>query len=132
MHRFYSELSADELADSVSSLFDKTPQVPLAAYKHTKLGPKQVPVSLIKLTEELDNLNIQLYNQLNKLGVEYTAPQWVGKEHVFHVTDRVSDRLEINDDYVSKAVYLIEVIDHKRIIRQRYELGSQTGVGSRL
>jgi hypothetical protein len=132
MHRFYSELSADELGDNVRSLFDKTPQVLLTAYKHTKLGPKQVPVSLIKLTEELDKLNMQVYNQLNKLEVEYTTPQWVGKGHVFHVTDRIPDRLEINEGYVSKAAYLIEVVDHKRIIRQQYELGGQTDVDSEL
>jgi hypothetical protein len=67
------------------------------------------------LRKSLDNLNIQLYNQLNKLGVGYTAPQCVGKEHVFHVAYRVSDRLEINEDYASKAVYLIEVTTIKEL-----------------
>lgn len=125
MHRFHPELSADELADSVKTLFDKTPALVLTAYEHTKLGPKQIPVSLIRLTKELDNLNMQLFDQLNELEVEYTAPQWVGKGHVFHVTDRDNEVLEAGKSHATDTVYLIEVIDHKRVIRKRYELGGR-------
>lgn len=122
MHRFYSELSVDELSNNVKSLFDKTPPITLAVYEHTRLGPKQVPVSLIELTEALDSLNMQLFDQLNKLEVEYTAPQWVGKGHVFHITDRENEALEIGRDRTSEVIYLIEVVDRKRVIRERFDL----------
>lgn len=120
MHRFYSELS-----DSEKQLFDKTPPLVLTAYEHGKLGPKQVPVSLIRLTEELDDLNMRLFNQLNKLEVEYTAPQWVGKGHVFHVTDRDNEVLEVGKSHATYTAYLIKVVDHKRVIRKRFELGGE-------
>lgn len=122
MHRFYSRLSAEELSDSIKPLFDKSPPITLTVYEHTKLGPKQVPVCLISLTKELDNLNMQLFNQLNQLEVEYTAPQWVGKGHVFHVTDRKNEKLDVGGNRICKAAYLIEVVDHKRIVRKRFEL----------
>jgi hypothetical protein len=127
MHRFWSALTPKELADKVHSLFDTTPQLALTAYEHTKLGPKHMAVSLIKITKELDALNMQLYQFLNKLKVEYTAPQWVGKGHVFHVTEREDARLAVGGTHVSKAIYLIEVnvagYEGKRIVREWFELG---------
>jgi len=126
MHRFWSELSAVELAGKVKPLFDVTPPVVLATYKRTLLGPKQLAVSLLELTGELDSLNMQLYALLNELGVEYTASQWVGKGHVFHVTDRESKRLEIGSKQTCAAVYLIEVkvpgYDHQRFVRVKFDL----------
>jgi hypothetical protein len=126
MHRFWSGLPVDELTDKVRSLFDKTPPIVLAAQKHTLLGPKQVAVSLIKPTEPLAALNMRLYELLNGLGVEYTAPQWVGKGHVFHVTDREQATLGVGQQHLSQAAYLIEVKvpghDHQRFVRARFEL----------
>lgn len=126
MHRFYSGLSVEELSESVKPLFDKTSPLVLTAYEHSELGPKQIPVSLIRLTEELDDLNMRLFDYLNKLGVEYTAPQWIGKGHVFHVTDRENEVVEVGESHAAKMAYLIEVIDHKRAVRKRFELGAST------
>ena len=127
MPRFWSSLSPKELADNVRKLFDETSPGTLAAYERTLLGPKQVAASLIKLTRELDTLNMQLYQLLNKLGVEYMNPQWVGKGHVFHVTEQEHARLEVGGVHISKAIYLIEVEvpgrKHKRIAQEKFELG---------
>lgn len=125
MHRFYSELSVEELSDHVKPLFDKTSPLVLTAYEHSILGPKQVPVSLIRPTKELEDLNIRLFDHLNELEVKYTAPQWVGKGHVFHVTDRENEVMEAGESHTAKMAYLIEVIDHKRVIRKRFELGGR-------
>jgi hypothetical protein len=126
MHRFWSELSVVELASKVKPLFEVTPSVVLATYKRTLLGPKQLAVSLLELTDELDSLNMQLYELLSELGVEYTAPQWVGKGHVFHITDRESERLEIGSKQPCNTVYLIEVKvpghDYQRFVQAKFDL----------
>jgi len=129
MHRFWSSLSPEELTAAVHDLFDGTPPLTLNAYECKLLGPKQVAVSLLELTKELDALNMRLYELLNQLTVEYTAPEWVGKGHVFHVTERENARLEIGSKHVSKAAYLIEVevpgYGHKRVVRARFELNGR-------
>jgi 8-oxo-dGTP diphosphatase len=122
MHRFWSELSVEELATKVGSLFAETTSLPLIVRERTMLGPKQVSVSLLKPSDELEILNMQLFELLNGLQVEYTAPQWVGKGHVFHVTDHEDERLELGSTHTSKAAYLIEVVDNQRIVRKKFEL----------
>ena len=125
MHRFHSVLSIEELSDHVKPIFDKTSPLVLTAYEHSILGPKQVSVSLIRLTKELDDLNMRLFDCLSELKVEYTASQWVGKGHVFHVTDRENEVLEVGESRTVKVAYLIEVIGHKRAVRKRFELGGR-------
>lgn len=122
MHRFWSSFDSGEMSNAVRVLFDGTPQVTLIARKRAMLGPKQVAVSLLEPTEELGALNMALYEILNGLGVEYTAPQWVGKGHVFHVTEREDARLEVGGKHVSRAVYLIEVENGRRLVRSRFSL----------
>lgn len=69
---------------------------------------------------------MRLYDYLNDLGVEYTAPEWVGKGYRAHVTERENTRLEVGSQQSSNAIYLIEVKvpghDHKRLIRHKFEL----------
>lgn len=126
MHRFWSVLSPEELASKVRDIFDATPPVVLEAERRELLGPKQVAVSLIKPTPALDTLNMRLFDRLNSLGVEYTEPLFVGKHHIFHVTERERSRLEISNRHISGAVYLIEVKipghDHARLIRHKFKL----------
>jgi hypothetical protein len=126
MHRFWSELESEVLADKLSEFFKTIQSVVLKPYEHLLLGPKQVPVSEIKLTDQCKELHMNLYESLNNLGVEYTAPEWVGEGYRAHVTERENARLEVGTEYVSKAVYLIEVTvpgyEHKRLIRHKFEL----------
>jgi len=126
MPRFWSSLGAVELGSKVQKLLDNRPPVVLRAYESTLLGPKQVAANLIELTNELSSLNMSLYELLNELGVTYDNPAWVGKGHIFHVTEREHEKLEIGTTHLSKAVYLIEVkvpgYEHKRVVRQRFRL----------
>lgn len=127
MHRFWSELDPEVLADKLSEFFKTIQPILLKPYEHLLLGPKQVPVSELELTDQFKDLHMRLYESLNDLGVEYTAPEWVGDGYRAHVTERENARLEVGTEYVSKAVYLIEVKvpghDHKRLIRHKFELG---------
>lgn len=126
MHRFWSELSPAELADRVRPLLAHIQPVALIAEKRLLLGPKQVPVSELELTDELRDLHMELYRLLNELHVDYTAPEWVGEGYRAHVSERSNARLEVGKKQQCKAVYLIEVKvpghDHKRFVRARLEL----------
>lgn len=126
MHRFWSELGPEEFTKKVQDFFGKIKPVELKPYESLLLGPKQVPVSELELTDQFKGLHTGLYELLNELGVEYTAPEWVGEGYRAHVTERVNDKLEVGQTYVSKAIYLIEVKvpghDHKRLIRSKFSL----------
>ena len=128
MHRFWSKLSPDEFAAKVRPFFEQTPAVLLKAYEHLLLGPKQMAVSEIELTEELSGLHMQLYKILNDLKVDYTAPEWVGEGYRAHASDRKDARLEVGKQHLSPAVYLIEVEvpehEKQRIIRTKFDLSS--------
>lgn len=127
MHRFWSELDHKALADKMNDFFKEIHPIILKPYERLLLGPKKVPVSELKLTDELKGLHIRLYKFLNDLGVEYTAPEWVGEGYRAHVTERENTHLEVGSQQTSSAVYLIEVKvpghDHKRLIRHKFDLG---------
>jgi 8-oxo-dGTP diphosphatase len=130
MHRFWSDLSVEDMSSAVKPLFDTTAPITLTAHKRVKLGPKQLAVSLIEHTDKIRSLNMQLYVLLNKAGVEYTAPQFVGEKHIFHVTDRETEQVEVGNSYLCKAAYLVEVgmteHERKRIIRAKFTLTAHT------
>lgn len=129
MHRFWSDMNAETLADKVSAFFAGIRPITLKPHERLLLGPKQVPVSELELTDEFKSLHMELYQLLNDLGVEYTAPEWVGEGYRAHVTEREGSGLEIGNEYTSSAIYLIEVkvpgYDHKRFIRHKFELKEQ-------
>ncbi|HEX9153477.1 MAG TPA: hypothetical protein VF809_01525 [Candidatus Saccharimonadales bacterium] len=128
MHRFLSELSTKVLAGRVQPFFNGIAPVKLMPYEHLLLGPKQLPVNELKLTDQLKGLHMDLYALLNDLHVEYTAPEWVGKGYRSHVTEREKARLEVGTEYVTKAIYLIEVevpgYPNQRLIRHKFELSA--------
>lgn len=128
MHRFWVEMSPEDLMAKTHDVFAATPQLSLRVTERTHLGPKQVPVCLIEHTPDLDALNTKLFERLNELGVEYTAPQWVGPGHVFHVTDKADSSLEVGGTKTVNAIYLIEVnvpgFEGKRIPRAKQVLGN--------
>jgi hypothetical protein len=129
MHRFWCDLLPEELADKVQLLFSGLQPLPLKARERLLLGPKQVAVSELELTESLRNLHMQLFDLLNTLGVEYTEPAWVGDGYRAHATERKNAKLEIGTEHISRSVYLIEVkvpgYDHKRFVRTKLNLLSQ-------
>jgi len=126
MHRFWSDLDAEELADKVRTFFATSSPVVLTAQERLKLGPKQVAVSEISLTPEIEQVHMSLYRLLNELDVEYTAPEWVGTGYRAHVTERENARLEVGSTRTSTTAYLIEVnvpgYEHNRIVRAKFEL----------
>lgn len=126
IHRFWSELTPDQLAETVQLFFARRQPVTLVAEKRLLLGPKQVPVTELALTDELRYLHMQLYDFLHELQVEYTAPEWVGAGYRAHVSERPNARLEVGSTQQSSAVYLIEVKvpghDHQRFVHARFEL----------
>ncbi len=128
MHRFWSSLAPDDFAAKIRLFFEQTPPVLLKAYEHLLLGPKQMAVSEIELTQELKSLHMQLYGLLNDLKVDYTAPEWVGGGYRAHASDRKNARLEVGEQYLSPAVYLIEVEvpghEKQRIVRTKFDLSS--------
>lgn len=126
MHRFWSELDPKVFAEQVGSFFKGIRPIILKLHEHLLLGPRQVPVSELELTDRLKELHMRLYEFLNGLGVEYTAPEWVGQGYRAHVTERENDRFEMGSERTSSAIYLIEVKvpghDHKRFVRTKFDL----------
>ena len=129
MHRFWSELSPEVLAGNVSFYFATISQVKLIPYEHLLLGPKRAPVAELELTDQIKSLHMGLYELLNDLHVEYTAPEWVGEGYRPHVTEKENARLEVGSIHTSNAVYLIEVEvpehPHARLIRHKFEFSAQ-------
>src|SRR5882672_735326 len=74
MHRFWSDMAPEELATKTRQLFEQTRQFLLIPGETVELGPRKVRVNEIEFTKELEALHTQLYQSLNKLNVEYTAP----------------------------------------------------------
>lgn len=130
MHRFWSELDADTLAGKVRGFLENVAPPTLDAHERLLLGPKQVVVSELVLSDELKALHANLYKLLNDLGVEYTTPEWVGGGYRAHITEREDAWLEVDTQHISRAVYLIEVnipgYDHERLIRSKFDLKQST------
>jgi hypothetical protein len=113
MHRFWSKLSPEDLANRVRSFFEHVHPVTLTAEKQLLLGPKQTPVTELELTDELRKLHMELYEFLNSLPVEYTAPEYVGGGYRAHVSERPHDRLEVR----------VPRDERKRFVRAKFNLG---------
>ena len=126
MHRFRSELSPEALAKDLEPVFQKQCPVTLT-FGATKIhGPQKVRVHSVALTDQLKRLHLRLFNLLQDLGVEFTAPQWVGEGFGPHVTERAEVEFTPGDQQLSRAAYLIEVEirgeDHLRLIRAKFGL----------
>jgi hypothetical protein len=122
MHHFWSDLSPAALGHKVGPLFEQTSPPLLVSGEQLAYGPRKVVVNRIDLTRELKTLHTRLYTLLNELGVEYTAPEWVGEGYESHVTHREDgSHLAAGEQHISKAAYLVEIIDQKRAIRMKFD-----------
>ncbi|MGH7158369.1 MAG: hypothetical protein ACREGD_04875 [Candidatus Saccharimonadales bacterium] len=126
MHRFWSSLTPKALTDTLEPFFAQVQPILLTPYERLLLGPKKLAVSEVEVAGALKNLHMNLHRALNELGVEYTAPEWVGTGYRAHVTERKNAKLAVGQSHLSKAVYLIEVVDDRRVIRVKFELDSQS------
>lgn len=124
MSRFWSELSPKELATIVRPLFHKTMPLNLVFGQTVELGPKKLMVHIVRQPKE-SILHDQLLKLLDTVSVDYQYPQFIGRNHKPHVTKREGMHFAAGDEYKSSAVYLIEVIDSKRVIRSRFQLSSR-------
>ena len=123
MSRFLSEQTPDELADAVRSVFTQTPPVELIFGDIEALGPKQVQAHMVQSPSEAA-LHDRLHSCLNELAVRYEYPAFVGAGHKAHVTLRDGVLFEAGSVRICSAAYLIEIVDHKRVIRAHFELGT--------
>lgn len=132
MHRFWSELSPSQLAGKLQPTFDEASAIALRFKDKEVFGLPDTPVTVNRLldTSELKTLHINLYRKLKQLGVDYTAPEWVGDGYKAHVTERAGVSFKENHLHISKAAYLIEVKvpgnDQARFVRARFALNDST------
>ncbi len=123
MSRFLSELSPEELAEKVRPLFMQTVPVHLVFGETIQLGPKKVTAHMVDSPDERQ-LHDDLRELLGASRVEYQYPEFIGESHRSHVTARDGVRFDAGSERLAFAVYLIEVVDRKRIIRARFTLSA--------
>lgn len=121
MSRFLSDLSPDELAAKVRLLFTSTAPVRLIFGETTTLGPKKVTAHMVNSLDER-RLHNALHKLLDAIEVDYQYPSFIGEGHKPHVTAREGVWFDRGSNHIASAVYLIEVIDKKRVIRAKFEL----------
>lgn len=121
MSRFLSELSAEALASKVRPLFAQTSPVHLVFGETMQLGPKKVTAHMVDSPEE-NRLHNDLSNILCGLKVEYQYPEFIRDNHKPHVTARDSMSFTPGSTHVTRAAYLIEIVDRKRVVEAKLEL----------
>lgn len=132
VHRFWSVLSSDLLTNELRSIFKDATAIALKFGNKEVFGPAEKPVTVNRIldTPELKALHMNLYEKLVQLGVDYTAPEWVGDGYKAHVTERSGVTFKEKYVHASKAAYLIEVgIPGKaqaRFIKTKFVLNNST------
>jgi hypothetical protein len=123
MSRFQSELSPDELASAVQYVFAQTSSVSLIFSDREEFGPKRITAYMIESPQEIV-LHSKLHQKLSALQAVHLYPQFVGTGHKAHVSIREEVSFRQGERTLSSAAYLIEVVNRRRLVRSRFELGS--------
>ena len=123
MSRFLSKLTPEELYSTVEPLFAGTSIVGLLFGDTAELGPKKVTAHMVDSSEERA-LHERLQALLARVGVTFQYPQFLGTHHKAHVTQRDDADFPPKTHVVCSAVYLIEVVDGRRIVRSKFNLGN--------
>lgn len=121
MSRFLSELSADDLARTVQSVFDTHAPVVIEFEQTTQLGPKKLTVHMVNSASERA-LHNALLHVLQSLGAQFEYPDFIGAGHKPHVTKRPGMQFNAGETYTSTTVYLIEIVESKRLVRAAFHL----------
>lgn len=130
--RFASSKPAEEVLATAWQVFVKSPVIVLHAGPSSRFGsskrPHRVEVNLVDKTHDLNDLQMGLYGALNKLGVEYSNPRYVGSGYKPHISKRGGNTVEEGTELVSRAVYFIEIQPSSRtssykLIHARVPLG---------
>lgn len=74
-------------------------------------------------SSEENQLHNDLYNILDNLKVEYQYPEFIGDNHKPHVTARDGMQFTPGTKRSASAAYLIEIVDAKRVVRAKLDLG---------
>lgn len=61
--------------------------------------------------------HLYLRKLLDVASVEYQYPEFIGENHKPHVTARQGAHFDVDSELTSHFVYLIEVVDTRRVIR---------------
>lgn len=121
MSRFWSDMSPEALAAATEDVFAGRAPIQLRFGALETLGPKKVQAHMVTSVDEA-KLHADLKACLDELDVEYEYPQFVGDGHKAHVTHREGVDIVAGSTFASGAAYLIEVVDHKRVVRARFVL----------
>lgn len=122
MSRFLSNLSPEELATTVRPHFAGTAPIHLVFGETVELGPKKVTAHMVSSTDER-RLHNDLCKLLDTIKVDYQYPEFIGNRHKPHVTQRRGIQFAPDSKHIASAVYLIEVVDKKRVVRAKFKLG---------
>jgi hypothetical protein len=121
MSRFVSDRDPKELNDIIRPVIESAGSVTLTFNSTIELGPKKVIAHMVDSPDE-KLLHKQLQGVLEEADVIFKYPQFIGSNHKAHVTQRDGKDFPQGNQLVSSAVYLIEVIDKKRIVRTKIDI----------
>lgn len=125
MSRFFSKLSPTQLDAHIRPIFEQQRPIRVLFEGMVELGPKRLPVHLVKHTHELRALHNKLHGALDAINVAYEYPQFIGENHKPHVTQRVGISFHAGDTKTMHAAYLIEVVDGTRVVRSSYAMSDR-------
>ena len=123
LSRFLTDLKYSQLQQFVKSVFEKAYEVNLLIDGTAELGPKETPVYIVRKTDEITQLHNDLCRHLDKIHVTYEYPEYVQQGYKPHISKRRGFESNNEDVLVSSRVYLVEIIDRKRVVRSRFGLG---------
>lgn len=120
MSRFLSDLDPKELSDIIRSVIELAGNITLTFGRTIELGPKKVTAHMVDSPDEM-LLHKRLQGALEEADVVFQYPQFIGSNHKAHVTKRDDKDFPLGSQLTSSAVYLIEVVDGKRIPRGKID-----------
>lgn len=123
MSRFWIDLPPQNLVAKARSLFSTVAPLTLQIGATVELGPKKVTAHMIKQSKQEQQLHKQLHTMLGNSGATFEYPQFTGENHKAHITQRKGISFEPGTSILASNVYLIEIIDHNRVVRSKIELG---------
>jgi hypothetical protein len=121
MSRFTTHLLSEELTKILEPVFINTAPIKLTFGETIALGPKRVTAHMVESSNE-QQLHEKLITVLDLSLVKYQYPQFMGHNHKPHITAREGRLFPPNSVHYSHAAYLIEVVDHNRLVKAKYKL----------
>jgi hypothetical protein len=121
MSRFWTELTPAQVTELPRAIIHTVHPLELTFGPTVELGPKKVIAHLVEQPKEQE-LHKKLHMLLSAIPVEFEYPHFVGEGHKPHVTYRKDVQFRAGDTHLSRAVYLVEIVDKKRVVRSKFGL----------